>query len=253
MQHPTAPQPVDVRLIGGDAAVRALAESIAAAPGSSPASYAPSRRGEGLRAYLSVVVDPADPPAESPLVRAERAKRNRDILGEVGALMDGENALRTAPWYPLQTGDILHVHYEATPNVPEVGEAYLVEQGDGDDPTLRLLAAHPADEAGCPGVFAPHGFWDMWFEAGAHRITLVRTGRVLHDGPGAPDRDGARVSAPAAERHGVPLGGGPWPECICHVQPCGGTREADMRDDCPEHRRSPVLSWHRAENCHRFR
>jgi hypothetical protein len=191
MQHPAAPQPVDVRLIGGEVAVRALAESIAAAPGSSPASYAPSRRGEGLRAYLSVVVDPTAPPAESPLARAGRAKRNRDILGELDALMDGEKALRAAPWYPLQTGDILHVHYEGTPGghygaepvMPEVGEAYLVEQENGDDPILRLLGAHPADIIGCTGASAPHGFFDMWFEAGAHRITVVRAGRVLHDGP----------------------------------------------------------------------
>lgn len=111
--HPrTAPQPVDVRLIGGEIAVRALAESIAATPGSSPASYAPSHRGAGLRAYLSVVVDPADllgqpggPTARtSPAERADQAKRQRDLGAEVGALVDGEQALRTAPWYPPRAG-----------------------------------------------------------------------------------------------------------------------------------------------------
>ncbi|MEV4033419.1 hypothetical protein [Streptomyces umbrinus] len=52
--------PVDVRLIGDEAAVRALVAALQKAASCGPASYRPSRYGDGTRAYLSVVV-PAEP------------------------------------------------------------------------------------------------------------------------------------------------------------------------------------------------
>ncbi|MFG3229376.1 hypothetical protein ACGF07_31965 [Kitasatospora sp. NPDC048194] len=189
----THPQPVDVRLIGGEIAVRALAESIAATPGSTPASYAPSRKGSGLRAYLSVVVDPAalvqpaDPePKVSPTAKADQAKRRRDLGGELGALVHGERALRTAPWAPPQVGDVLHVHFEGSGAMPEFGETYLVERDEWGGLALRLLALTP-DAPRSAGAFAgpdpDDPLFTPWMEAGPHRLTLVRNGRVVHDGP----------------------------------------------------------------------
>ncbi|QDO42895.1 hypothetical protein FNV62_36415 [Streptomyces sp. RLB3-17] len=60
---PAAPgraQPVDVRLIGDDQAVRTLVTALQQAAACGPATYKPMRDGTGTRAYLSVIV-PADP------------------------------------------------------------------------------------------------------------------------------------------------------------------------------------------------
>ncbi|MYQ91479.1 hypothetical protein GTY20_09130 [Streptomyces sp. SID4946] len=56
----SAAQPVDVRLMGDDRAVRALVAALQQAAACGPASYRTMRDGNGTRAYLSVIV-PADP------------------------------------------------------------------------------------------------------------------------------------------------------------------------------------------------
>lgn len=55
-----APTPVDVRLIGPPAAVRALTAALQGAVACGTVGYRPSRYGDGLRAYLSVVVPPTE-------------------------------------------------------------------------------------------------------------------------------------------------------------------------------------------------
>lgn len=55
------PEPVEVRLIGSDAAVRALVTALQQAASCGPASYRPSRHSDGTRAYLTVVVPGTDP------------------------------------------------------------------------------------------------------------------------------------------------------------------------------------------------
>lgn len=55
-QAPHTVQPVEVRLIGDGHAVRALVEALQGAAACGTASYRPSRYGDGVRAYLSVVV-----------------------------------------------------------------------------------------------------------------------------------------------------------------------------------------------------
>lgn len=125
--------------------------------------------------------------AASPLAQAEDAKRARDLGGEIGALMAGERALTSAAWYPARHGDIVHVHYEQAGTNPPVGETYLVEAIDGGLFTLRLLChSHPGDDDSDEGAFAVEAaddpLYELWFEAGPQRLTIVRDGRVVHDG-----------------------------------------------------------------------
>lgn len=132
-----------------------------------------------------------------PLAQAEAAKRARDLGGELGILMAGDEALTSAAWYPARYGDLIHVHYEQTPAARAFGETYLVEQPQEchpEDLQLQLRLVHhnsPHDELS--GWFAPSDLgdplYDLWFEAGPQRLTIVRDGRVVHDGsrpPAAP-------------------------------------------------------------------
>ncbi|MFD3483810.1 hypothetical protein [Streptomyces sp. NPDC058665] len=130
----------------------------------------------------------------SPLARAEDAKRRRDIGGEIGALRSGERALKTAPWYPSRAGDLVHVHYEGIGDIRAWGETYVVEPEPGFADSLRLRLLHhtaKGDAATMAGVWAtnsgdPDPLFDMWFEAGPARITVVRDGRVMHPVPAVP-------------------------------------------------------------------
>ncbi|WP_340382260.1 hypothetical protein U5640_36225 [Streptomyces sp. SS7] len=150
---------------------------------------------EGLaqRQFTRLYGRPRTGEPRSPLAQAEDAKRARDILGEVGALMSAGAALESAPWYPCRPGDIVHLHYEAVGDVPLIparGETYIVgDAGDGLM-SLRLLAssAPPTGETGDgeAGCFASEAadcpVYEMWFEAGPHRLTIVRDGRPVHIG-----------------------------------------------------------------------
>lgn len=53
---PGSAQPVDVRLMGDDRAVRALVTALQQAAACGPATYKPMRDSNGTRAYLSVIV-----------------------------------------------------------------------------------------------------------------------------------------------------------------------------------------------------
>jgi hypothetical protein len=128
----------------------------------------------------------------SPLVLAEDAKRRRDFLGEVDALMGGERDLKAAPWYPAQLGDVVHVAYGGIPDVvSDWGETYLVgpsEDGSEGYLSLRLIAhSLPAEMGdGGAGAFAvddePDPIFTPWFEAGPAALTIVRDGVVVHGG-----------------------------------------------------------------------
>ena len=122
----------------------------------------------------------------SPADQMEDAHQRRDFFGVIEAGNAGYRALKSAPWYPAQTGDILHIHFEATANVAESGETYLVEHSDDEGGlVLRLLCASANDD-GTSGAYAPgivdDPFMDPWMEAGQHRLTIVRNGRVAHGG-----------------------------------------------------------------------
>lgn len=129
----------------------------------------------------------AAPPA-SPLQQAEQSKRRRDIGGEIGALMAGDQALREAAWYPAQAGDLLIVHLPETERMPATGDTYVVVKDDFGDLVLAHLQYSGPPEFG-GGHYAPgtlnEPFYEPWFEAGPASLVIVRDGRVVHDGPSA--------------------------------------------------------------------
>jgi hypothetical protein len=128
-------------------------------------------------------------PPRSPLHAADNAKRARDLGGELGALQDGHAALTSAPWYPARPGDLVHVHYEGTPNSPAWGETYLVGQAEHGMLSLQPIASTlPDTEWSGAGCYATEDsddpLADMWMEAGPDRLTIVRDGRPVHIGGG---------------------------------------------------------------------
>ncbi|MFE9296565.1 hypothetical protein [Streptomyces niveus] len=138
---------------------------------------------------------PPDPRELSPVAAAEDAKRRRDLSGEIDALMGGERALKTAPWYPSLAGDLVHVHYEAAGHgLPAWGETYEVIEDPEFAEDMRLRLVHhtaQGDAAIMTGAWAKESgdidpLYDMWFEAGPAVLTIVRDGRVVHLGPAVP-------------------------------------------------------------------
>lgn len=129
----------------------------------------------------------AEDTEQSPLARAEDAKRRRDLGGELAALQQGHTDLTSAPWYPERPGDLVHVHYEQVGDFPAFGETYHVTAGAHGFLSMQLLChtLPEADDAGgMVGCFAvdddPDPLMDLWMEAGPHRLTIVRDGRVVH-------------------------------------------------------------------------
>lgn len=128
----------------------------------------------------------------SPLAQAEEFKRLRNLGGEVGALMAAGTALESAPWYPVRAGDLVHVHYEATPTMDAFGETYIVgDAGNGlksmawlahtlPNSTDQLLVDAMVGHCAVEGADDP--IYDLWFEARPQRLTIVRDGRPVHVG-----------------------------------------------------------------------
>lgn len=127
-------------------------------------------------------------PAEqaSPLAQAEEAKRRRDLGGELGALMDGQASMESAPWYPAQAGDILHIHCEAVSDMAAFGETFVVEDSAERGGLVLRLLTHTSEHDDTAGWFAPgvvdDPFMESWFEMGPAALTIVRHGRVVHGG-----------------------------------------------------------------------
>jgi hypothetical protein len=123
--------------------------------------------------------------AGSPLEQAEAAKQSRDLAGELGALMGGAAALQQQPWYPARPGDVVHIAYEAFHDLPGSGSTYLVGQNPDEAGFLTLVAVAVSDtDGGCWATDGdPDPLFELWMEAGGHRITVVRDGAVVHNGP----------------------------------------------------------------------
>lgn len=125
---------------------------------------------------------------ESPLSKAEDAKRRRDIGGEIRELGDGHDALTGAPWYPAQVGDRLLVTYEETEQDPRWTETYEVAEGDGGALALRPVGHTAPDDslagwfAGPPEVYGGDPFETPWMEAGPDSLTVTRGGEIVHQG-----------------------------------------------------------------------
>lgn len=155
---------------------------------------------EGLaeRVFTALYGRPDTSAELSPLARSDAAQGRRDFGAMVDVLTHADHQLTHAPWYPVRPGDLVHVHYEAGCATPAFGETYIVgdarEPGDTAPGLLSMvLLAHTLPEAtpeadvkGMTGVFEADAhddpIYDLWFEAGAQRLTVVRDGRVVHGG-----------------------------------------------------------------------
>lgn len=143
-----------------------------------------------LRIFTRLYGSPDTTIAESPLARAATARHQSGIEGEITALMDAGTELASAPWHPARSGDLLHVHYEQAGDMPPFGETYIIAELDDGWFSMQLLA-HTCPDAigaglGMVGCFAADSVQDplytAWFEAGPHRLTIVRDGRPVHVG-----------------------------------------------------------------------
>jgi hypothetical protein len=160
-------------------------------PDGSPHKHQWSGQPEGLaeRIFTALFGRPDTTPQTSPLQQAEDAKQRRDLADEIDVLMSAGAALESAPWHPARPGDLVHVHYEGAGHMPAFGETYLVTAGAHGFLSMQLLAhtlPDTEDSAGMVGCFAveddPDPLTDLWFEAGPHRLTIVRNGRPVHIG-----------------------------------------------------------------------
>lgn len=114
----------------------------------------------------------------SPLAAAEDAKRRRDIGGEIGALIAGGDALTRQPWAPLRPGDVVLCHL---PGDPAYGQTYLAVPDETDtDGHAMVREVSRTDEYTEPGLAS---FYELWFEAGPHVLTVIRAGAVVFGTP----------------------------------------------------------------------
>lgn len=138
--------------------------------------------------------DPAAAPAAmSPVEEAAAAKRARNLVGEINTLLRADRAYTGASWYPPRPGDVVHLHLEQAGDLAASGETYLISahpgpQPEAAPPLLDMRRIAHGENTG-DGDFATTGsddpLYELWFEAGPQRITLVRDGRVVHAGPGS--------------------------------------------------------------------
>lgn len=113
----------------------------------------------------------------SPLAAAEDAKRRRDIAGEIGALMAGDADLRRQPWAPLRPGDVVLLYLQGM----AYGQTYLAvdDETDVDGHAMMREISRSDDHADTELAT----FYELWFEAGAHALTVIRAGAVVHGNP----------------------------------------------------------------------
>ena len=147
------------------------------------------------KVFTALYGRPRTEPEGSPLAQAEAAS---DLAAEAAILNRAHARLTTAPWHPLRPGDLVHIHYEPAGDMAAFGETYIV--GDAGEPGDRkphllsmVLLAHtlpdttPEDDVkGMTGCYEAEAcddpLYTPWFEAGPQRLTIIRDGRVVHNG-----------------------------------------------------------------------
>jgi len=158
--------------------------------GQAPAPWAMQVDILAQKIFTALFGRPRTTEQRSPRAQAEDAKRDRDLVGEMGTLMAAGNALESAPWYPARRGDVVLVHYPAAGDFPAFGETYVVDDADHGMKVLKFVA-HSApltddEQDGYIGCFAVEAvdcpLYELWFEAGPHLLTIVRDGRPVHIG-----------------------------------------------------------------------
>lgn len=113
----------------------------------------------------------------SPLAAAEEAKRLRDIGGEIDALIAGGEDLARQSWAPLRPGDVVLCY------LPDIayGQTYLAVPDETDiDGHAMMREVSRTGRHADPSLA---GFYELWFEAGAHALTVIRAGAVVHGNP----------------------------------------------------------------------
>lgn len=151
--------------------------------------------GVAERIFTALYGRPRTEPEQSPLAQADAAS---DIAAEAEILNRAHTQLTTAPWHPLRPGDLVHIHYEASGSMTAFGETYIVgDAAEAGDPQPHLLSmvllAHtlpdstPEDDVkGMTGCYEAEAsddpLYNPWFEAGPQRLTIIRDGRVIHNG-----------------------------------------------------------------------
>lgn len=117
---------------------------------------------------------------DSPLSRAEDAKRNRDLGAEISILTSAGADLESQPWYPLQPGDVVLLAMTSGPEY--YGETYVAEPDEFNGPDLALRRVSATMDNGAPEDWSV-SFYDLWFEAGPDVLTVIRAGRVVFGRP----------------------------------------------------------------------
>ncbi|GEC02984.1 hypothetical protein SSP24_06390 [Streptomyces spinoverrucosus] len=178
------------RLIPGATPAFLTVEVTETLPGTGEKKNTWSGRPAGLAEHIFTRLygRPRSPRWASPLQQAEDAKRRRDLVGELDALTSAGTELESAPWYPVRSGDLVHVHYEATPTLPVFGETYVIGDVGGGLKSMQLVGHTWQGEepdgmvGGCAVDAADDPLYELWFEAGPQRLTIVRDGLVVHHG-----------------------------------------------------------------------
>lgn len=130
-------------------------------------------------------------PPKSPLDLSLDAKEQRDVEGEVAALLDAEKALTSASWYPPRAGDVITVHHERSGDHTAMRERYtVIEPTGGIETPVVFNGVEPDNELTryLTGFYSSDladvddPVMNMWIEAGPARLTIERAGETVHDG-----------------------------------------------------------------------
>ncbi len=204
--------------------------TVLAIPAAASRDYPNRRRGggegdPGRRRYLESTgthASPADVGHEpAPLATAADAKRRRDLAGDIGALTDGDAALRRQPWVPLQPGDVVLSHLPAQGDCPAYGSTYLaVDDGTdiaGNAMLREVRVTRPAVDDADPDADGPEyllrydttaGRWAIHAQMGTGDLELwTSNGAITPDDlPGA-QRWAAREISDCQDEHDPQLTG----------------------------------------------
>jgi hypothetical protein len=145
----------------------------------------PNRRGAGVRRYLtSTGVRTPNSKPQSPLSAADDAKKRRDLVGEISALMAGDADLKRQPWLPLRPGDIVLTRLPADAVLDAYGTTYLAVEDETDADTgamLRVVSESWVDDNEPNPPLT--SFYELWFEWGPSEVVVIREGAIVHGVP----------------------------------------------------------------------
>jgi hypothetical protein len=91
--------------------------------------------------------------------------------------MAGADDLARQPWAPLRPGDVVLLYLPD----PPYGQTFLAVPDETDvDGHAMMREVSRTDEHADTNLA---GFYELWFEAGAHALTVIRAGAVVHGSP----------------------------------------------------------------------